>query len=227
MNRNHLVWGLICGVVLAFAPLYAMDCSGDRHFNPKSIFHVVTHPVQVIYFHDHTTAQIEQMRNIKFHNKLEHNPGVTLAEHEFKMDYQIGGLEHPNQDGFCVWVDSVDVSFSYAQMNVYVTSQYPVGSCPYRVVLNHENQHVSIDQRVLAKYRAKMEWALKRSRSIPTKRHPMSVVSMNNGKAVIADRLNRIVNPILAAYQNEIKRENGKIDTPTNYRRTQALCNNW
>lgn len=107
MKHKSLVWGLVCAVVLGFTPLCAMDCGGDRNFNPKSVFHVVTHPVQVIYFHDHTTAQIEQMRNIKFHNKLEHNPGVTLAEHEFKMDYQIGGLEHPNRDGFCVWVDSV------------------------------------------------------------------------------------------------------------------------
>jgi hypothetical protein len=216
----YALWALGC-------PLGAVDCPGDRHFNPASVFHVVTHPVQVVYFHDHSTAQIEQMRNIKFHNKLEHNPGVTLAEHEFKMDYQIGGLEHAHGDGYCVWVDSVDVSFSYAMMNVYVSSQYPEGSCPYRVVLNHENQHVAIDQRVLAKYRTLMERALKRSKSIPTKRHPLSVVSMNNGKAVIADRLNRIVNPILAAYQREIVRENGKIDTPRNYRKTQALCNNW
>jgi hypothetical protein len=55
----------------------------------------------------------------------------------------------------------------------------------------------------------------------------MSVVSINNGKAVIAARLNRIVDPILEAYKKEIVRENGKIDTPANYRRTQALCNNW
>jgi hypothetical protein len=214
-------------VVMIIAPLYAMDCDGDRHFNSQSIIHVVTNPIQVRYFHDHSTEQIEEMRNIKFHNRLVHSPGVTLAEHEFKMDYQIGGLEHPNQDGFCVWVDSINVSFSYAQMDVYISSQYPEGTCPYQVILNHENQHVAIDQRVLARYRAIVERVLKRSRSIPTKTHPMSVVSMNNGKAIIDARLNNLVNPILEAYKKEITRENGKIDTPANYRRTQALCNNW
>jgi hypothetical protein len=214
-------------VAVFTAPLYAMDCDGDRHFNPQSVIHVVTNPIQVRYFHDHSTAQIEEMRNMKFHNRRLHNPGVTLAEHEFKMDYQVGGLQHPNQDGFCVWVDSINVSFSYAQMDVYISSQYPEGTCPYQVILNHENQHVAIDQRVLAKYRAVVERALRKSRVIPTKAHPMSVVSMNNGKAIIDARLNRIVNPILAAYKKEITRENGKIDTPVNYRRTQALCNNW
>jgi hypothetical protein len=227
MRFYHLVMGCFSLMMVCGAPLHAMDCDGDHHFNPRSVFHVVTHPVQVLHFHNYTTHQIEQMRNVKFHNNLVHSPGVTLAEHEFKMDYQIGGLEHHNGDGFCVWVDSVDVSFSYSQMNVYVSSQYPEGSCPYRVILNHENQHVSIDQRVLAKYRTRIEWALKKSRSIPTKAHPLSVVSMNNGKAIIAAKLNQIVDPILQAYKNEIARENGKLDTPANYRRTQALCNNW
>ena len=227
MKFYPFIAGIFSALIVCGVPLHAMDCDGDRHFNPKSVFRVATHSAQVLHFHNYTTAQIEQMRNVKFHNKLVHSPGVTLAEHEFKMDYQIGGLEHPNGDGFCIWVDSVDVSFSYAQMNVYVSSQYPEGSCPYRVILNHENQHVAIDKRVLDKYRARIERALKRSRSIPTKAHPMSVISMNNGKAVIADRLNRIVDPILAAYKKEIIRENGKIDTPASYRRTQALCNNW
>jgi hypothetical protein len=225
--KLYLAMGFFYAFIVCGAPIHAMDCDGDRHFNPKSIFHIVTHPVQVLHFHNYTTHQIEQMRNVKFHNNLVHSPGVTLAEHEFKMDYQIGGLEHPNGDGFCVWVDSVDVSFSYAQMNVYVSSQYPEGTCPYEVILKHENQHVAIDERVLSKYRTRIEWALKRSRGIPTKARPMSVISMNNGKAVIAERLNRVVDPILKAYQKEIIKENGKIDTPTNYRRTQALCNNW
>jgi hypothetical protein len=222
---NRFIPGLV--LVILAAPLYAMDCSGDRHFDPRSVYHVITTPVQVRYFHDKTTAEIEQMRNLKFHNKLEHNPGVTLAEHALKMDYQIGGLEHPNRDGFCVWVESVQVDFCYDKLDVYISSQYPEGSCPYRVILSHENQHVAIDQRVLAKYRTLIEKALKRSRSIPTKAHPLSVVSMDNGKAIINKRLDDIVNRLTAAYQKETIRQNGKLDTPTNYKRTQALCNNW
>lgn len=227
MKSNAAVLTMVIGLAVFATHLYAMDCDGDRHFNPQSIIHVVSNPIQVRYFHDYSTAQIEQMRNMKFHNRLLHNPGVTLAEHEFKMDYQIGGLEHPRRDGFCVWVDSVNISFSYAQMDVYISNQYPEGSCPYRVILNHENQHVAIDQRVLARYRTVIERALRKSRYIPTKARPMSVVSINNGKAIIDARLNRIVNPILEAYKKEIIRENGRIDTPANYRRTQALCNNW
>jgi hypothetical protein len=209
------------------APLCAMDCDGDPRFNPASIIHVVTTPIRPRYFHNYSTAQIEQMRHLKFHNRLLHNPGLTLAEHEFKMDYQVAGLEHPRRDGYCVWVDSVDVNFSYAQMDVYISSDYPDGSCPYRVILNHENQHVAIDERVLAKYRTLFEAVLRRNRTIPTRAHPLSVVSVKNGKSIIEERLNRIVHPILEAYKKEVIRENGKIDTPASYRRSQSLCNNW
>ncbi len=214
-------------LVLWGVPLHAMDCKGDRHFNSKSVFHVVTTPVQVRYFHNYTTAQIEGMRNLHFHNHLMHNPGLTLAEHELKVDYQIGGLEHENGDGYCVWVESVNVDFSYKQMDVYISSQYPEGTCPYQVILNHENTHVAINQRALAKYRVLLERALKKSRAIPTRAHPMSVVSMNNGKAIINSRINAIVSRVTSAYKREVARENAKIDTPAAYRKTQALCNNW
>jgi len=220
-------WLFLFFLLATWGTAHAIDCDGDRHFNPRSIFHVTTTPVRVRYFHNYSTAQIEGMRNMKFANKLEHNPGLTMAEHSLKMDYQVGGLEHPNHDGFCVWLESVNVDFSYVTLDVYVSSQYPEGTCPYQVILNHENHHVSIDQRVLAKYRARIDWVLKHNRSIPTRRHPMTVVSMENGKAILSAKLNAIVDAVTRDYQKEITRQNGKIDTPAAYKRTQSLCNNW
>lgn len=204
-----------------------MDCSGDPRFNPSSIIHVSTVPIQTRYFHNLSTAQIEQMRHLKLHNKSLHNPGVTVAEHELTINYELGGLEHARGDGFCVWAESVSIGFSYNQMDVYITSQYPAGSCPYTAILNHENQHVAINTRTLEKYRVLMTRALKSAKTIPTRAHPLNVLSEKNGGDIISARISRIVNPLLAKFKNEIQRENGKIDTMENYRRVQAQCRDW
>jgi acyl-CoA thioesterase FadM len=201
--------------------------SRTKRAKAQSVIHVVTTPIQTRYFHNFTTAQIEQMRNLEFHNKQLHNPGVTMAEHEIKIDYEIQGREHPKRDGFYVWTDTVKVNFSFTRMDVYISSQYPEGSCPYNVVVGHENQHVAINTRLLKKYKALIERALKADRGIPTKARPLNVLSMENGRKIIAARINHIVDPLMVRFKNEVTKENGKIDTAQNYRRTQARCKNW
>lgn len=192
-----------------------------------AIVHVVSNNLRPTYYHNMTTAQIEQMRNLQFHNKLMHNPGVTMAENELKIDYQIAGEEHSRRDGVYAWAESIDVQFSYSRMDVYVSSQYPETSCAYKVILDHENQHVAINRKALAKYKVLIERALKTSRAIPTKAHPLSAVSIQNARAIISARINAVVDPIVKRFKVEVTRENGKIDTMKNYRRTQAKCKDW
>jgi hypothetical protein len=156
-----------------------------------------------------------------------HNPGLTLAEHELKTDYQMGGLQRGGRAEYCVWVESLALDFSFRRMDVYLSSQYPEGSCQYDVILGHENQHVAINNRTLRKYYSLMRQALWKTRSIPTKANPLPVSSLNQGKAIIAARINGIVNPIYARFKKAVLAENAKIDTVANYRRTQAKCSSW
>ncbi len=218
---------LLLVLFVCFWSVPSFSDSRTKRAKASSVIHVVTNPITPRYFHNLTTAQIEQMRHMQFHNNLMHNPGVTMAENEIKIDYKIGGKDHPRRDGFYVWTDTVNVNFSYARMDVYVSSQYPLGSCPYNVILAHENQHVSINTRLLTKYKALIERALKADRGIPTKAKPLSVLSMVNGRAIIAARINHIVDPLMARFKNEATKENGKIDTMKNYKKTQAKCKNW
>jgi hypothetical protein len=217
-------------VTLALACVWlAPSFSGTaaQRLDLAAIVHITSNNLGPTYYHNMTTAQIEQMRHLQFHNKLLHNPGVTMAEQELKIDYQIAGEEHSRRDGVYAWAESIDVQFSYSRMDVYVSSQYPESSCAYKVILDHENQHVAINRKALAKYKVLIEKALKTSRSIPTKAHPLSAVSIQNARNIISSRINAVVNPIVKQFKKEVTRENGKIDTAQNYRRTQAKCKDW
>ena len=202
-------------------------CPGDPHFDRRSVIQFTGDALPPTYFHNYSTAQIESMRHIRIHSGLQHNPGLTLAEHQLKTDCQIGSLTHGRGKGVCVWMESLQLYFGFNKMDVFLSSNYAEGTCPYRIVLWHENQHVAINTRVFKKYRALMERAVRRERSIPTKGNPLSVGSLQQGKAVITAKIGRIVNPLYARFKNEVAAENAKIDTPANYRRTQALCKEW
>lgn len=207
---------------LAFA-----SCQGDPRFDRQSVIHLTGDALLPTYFHNLSTAQIESMRHIHYHSGLQHNPGLTLAEHELKTNYQISGLTHGRGAGVCVWVESLQVFFGFGKMDVYLSSQYAEGTCQYGVILGHENQHVAINTRVYRKYRALMERALLRDRRIPTKGNPLSVQSMAQGKAMIARLINGLTNPLYERFKREVVSENAKIDTIANYKRTQALCKEW
>jgi hypothetical protein len=204
------------------------QCAGGPPVNRQVLFHVVNVPIQPLYFHNLSTAQIEGLQtSVKFTSRNLQEPGLTSAEQSLDTSYQCGALENTHTHRLCVWADSVEVDFSYTKMDVYISSQYPEGSCPYRVILAHENQHVAINQRVLKKYLALMKRAIRRDRSIPTKDRPILAGSFKEGQDIIAARIARIIQPLYGRYKREVLGENRKIDTMRNYRRIQAQCKDW
>jgi len=226
MIRSYLVALCLC-VSLWFAVPALAGCPGDPKFDPHSVLHLASTPLQPRYFHNVSTAQIESMRHAQFHNKMMHNPGLTLAEQELKSDYQMGGMRRGRTGEYCIWVESLSLDFSYKRMDVYISSQYPEGSCQYNVILGHENQHVDINNRTLQIYYSMMRKALWNARSIPTKAKPLPVRSLSQGKAILTRRINGILNPLNERFKKAVRAENAKIDTIANYRATQAKCSSW
>lgn len=214
------------GFAVSFVSTGFAACPGDPHFNRRSVIHFSGGPHRPVYFHNLSTAQIEAMRHTLPHPGMMHNPGLTMGEHQFTSKCQIGGNKRSDQPDLCVWADSVQVWFACTKMNVYLSSNYRKGTCPYNVILDHENQHVAINTRVFNKYSALLRRALFAA-DIPTKANPLSVRSLEEGRLVISGRIGSILKTNNESFQQELIIENAKIDTMENYRRTQARCKGW
>ena len=220
-----LAFALVYWVV---GPAVFAQCGGGPPVNRNAIFHVVNVPLQPTYHHNLSTAQIQSLGyNVKLASRNLEEPGLTTAEQSLETNAQYGALENTRTHRFCVWAESVDVEFSYTKMDVYVSSQYPESSCPYRVILEHENQHVAINQGVLRKYVNLMKQAIRKDRTIPTKTRPLSAASFKEGQDIISARIARIIQPLYQHYKREVLGANRKIDTMRNYRRIQAKCKGW
>ena len=218
---------LVALLTCRWEPAFAR-CGGGPPVNRNAIFHVVNVPIQPTYYHNLNTAQIEGLAtSVKFTSRNMQEPGLTSAEQSLETNYQCGALENTRTHRVCVWADSVNIEFSYTKMDVYVSNQYPEGSCPFQVILAHENQHVSINQRVLNKYVALMKQAIRRDRTIPSKDRPLAAASFKEGQDIIAARISKIIQPLYQRYKREVLSENRKIDTMKNYRRIQAKCKDW
>lgn len=148
--------------------------------------------------------------------------GLTTLKAMFSL--QGGTTLVPRGEGYCVYLSSVEIEFGWEEMNVYIPAEFPEGSCEYRAVLDHENQHVSIIRSSLREFapraRARVEALLRNTRPAFTR-----------GKNGSADDALAPISAQLTALLNEFDTLHSKrsavIDTPSNYAAVTGMCKNW
>jgi hypothetical protein len=125
---------------------------------------------------------------------------------------------------FCTYVTSVDVNFGWNSLDVYVPIDFPQGSCEYRAILDHENQHVANLRATLREFapraRARLEDVLSRAKPAPSRRQ-------NGGGEVLLAPVRVQLNALLREFNALRDVRDSQIDNPSNYAAVTALCKNW
>lgn len=187
---------------------------------------VQSHVVPTTYHHEYSTAQIESMSAIKAPSRAAHEPGLTLFEYEFSSQFELSLQARRPEGPYQYWIKTLNVRFDVNRMDVYISSQYPVGSCQYNAVLGHENTHVSINSRLFKKYLRLVRAQLARV-PLPTRKHPWTAATQAQAEADLDGRIKPIMKRFEENFAAEDRRENAKIDTPASYARTSAKCRDW
>ena len=73
--------------------------------------------------------------------------GITYAQTSYSAEARSSATTV--KGGYCVYLTGLDVTFGFKSMDVYIASEFEPGTCEYRSVLDHENQHVAINNGTL------------------------------------------------------------------------------
>jgi hypothetical protein len=123
----------------------------------------------------------------------------------------------------CSYLTSVEITFGWDRMQVFVPNEYPQGSCEYRAVIDHENQHVSIIRSTLREFapiaRARVESVLAQSKPISGGRDG----DVDRALAPLKAQLTAMLTEFNALHSAR----SAHIDTPSNYKAVTAMCKNW
>ncbi len=125
----------------------------------------------------------------------------------------------------CASLQQLEASWRIIQFQVDVAAEYRPGTCPYREILQHENQHVAIVQRAFAEADA----ALRRDLGDLARRTRPFVLSGTPERAAqqMAERFMAAARPALDRYSRDTERANAALDTPESYRAVSARCRDW
>ena len=112
-------------------------------------------------------------------------------------------------------------------MDVFVSKDYPAGTCEKMYIGRHEQDHVDVHRRLHERYAGLMTEALIGAPGLPTRGNPAYFENEDAGKKIIEDAIDKITAPIYKAFEEELAVEQARLDTPESYRALQGLCPNW
>jgi hypothetical protein len=126
----------------------------------------------------------------------------------------------------CFWVASANVSLSYHQLDVNIAREYEAGSCQYEAILDHEQEHVQVAQKVLSPYEQQIRAALT-TLSIPTRDLPSVADSPEQARAEVQAVFRRVLAPVHTQMNRLVRSRQADVDTLENYSRTWRQCRRW
>lgn len=211
-----LIVPISCAVAATLCPPFSLE----------PVVELYTDDGPIRFDHDVTQAQIEALykeERSSTHGVLGHPVGLTRTAVKFDISTQLQPLRL-SSGMYCLWLTRVDAILRYADTVIYIDKRFKPGSCQYETVLDHEHVHVAINRETLWQHAPRIRAALEEA-----VRHTNPVVVED----LVRDRdwpitlVQQAVDADLAAFNKARDQINWAIDTPDNYRRTQALCSNW
>ena len=148
--------------------------------------------------------------------------GITYAETEYNVEGHSSVRE--TNGGYCIYLTSLDITFGWKRHQVYIASEFAPGTCEYKTVLDHENQHVAVNNGTLKElaphFRAEIE------RTLQTQQPVFSRDAQAGTDTALAS-VEKGMSAFLTQFQKIKAERNAPLDSASNYQATSGLCSNW
>ncbi len=162
--------------------------------------------------------KVNAFRPVKGHSLL----GLAFVAMQHQISVEV--LTNKIGNRYCVRLKKVHLLFGREKSTIFVASKYRAGTCEFKAILAHENEHMAINARVQLKYEEKIKKALENSAKAI---QPFITTSRQAAPRTLAARFASDIKPILNSFHEERVAENLHIDTPQSYQKTRSLCANW
>ena len=150
--------------------------------------------------------------------------GLALSPlyYEFQGQFKITKQDN----GYCLAMDKIRLYYRARPM-VFVSSEFPRGSCEFKAVLRHENKHVralkTTHGRTASAFKKHAINSLEQIRPVG----PVSRAQIKSAQKKMQKQLAGLLDSYLKQANADLAREQNKIDSPSEYERVSGQCQNW
>lgn len=220
----RIVLFVLC-IVFWSAPVWAQSNLCAPYTTPVRL-KFETRLVQPTYNTDISIQDVRQLYTVRGQRiSRAHTNAIGLTYAEVSLGLSASTRSIPRQrSGYCVYLEEVQADFGFDRVDVYVGREYRRGTCEYRTILDHENEHVAINNSVVRGYGPRLRQSLERELR---RLEPLFTTTVRTGARQIVENLRQRIQPMMDAFQREQRRRNAAIDTNANYGALQELCLDW
>lgn len=152
--------------------------------------------------------------------------GFTRVTHRPSLSIMWDSTLTSNAQGQVgIFVRSANVGFNVHTLLVAISSDYPRGSCPYRVTYAHEYRHAHNFLRIFRQHRATM---VQRAEGIPlpTEQNPHYVdpAQVDTTQEQMAAPLVQAIREVKSQITNDMTADRNAMDSPAAYAQEYAQC---
>jgi len=148
--------------------------------------------------------------------------GITYVQTAYGLEGSSTAI--PRRGGHCVYLTKVDAELGWKRMEIYVASEFQPGTCQYRAVLDHENQHVAINRAVLKEFAPQFRATLER---VLAEQQPIFTQNPKGASDAALIAVNRRLSAAFDQFQTTLAARHAPIDSANNYGEIAKLCNQW
>lgn len=216
-RRAKGVWGALLVMASAGPGWAAPSCPhAIAGWDKPAVVTLETGKAQPVYRFDRTVNDLSV--------GVLRRQGLTNVQTQLSLSVEVEILP-VGQQAACYRLKSVKGRWQIVTIDVFIAFEHQPGTCSYNATRDHENQHVSVAQTTydshLPRVTSALHEAAARIKPFQTVRNDQLIPS------TLVRQLQDEMAPILAAYDGEIKRRNGLLDTPESYREVASRCKKW
>ncbi len=127
-------------------------------------------------------------------------------------------------DQACVTMNAIQLEYGFGRTPVLIDRRYRPGSCEYAAIYNHEIEHIRI---MNTKGQSYFYW-LKQQVALQTRSIKPTLTKRPKGtQRWMAGQVKKIASGLIKQMNHNLSLAHAAIDTPANYKRTQAQCSGW
>lgn len=147
--------------------------------------------------------------------------GLSTGQMYFRLVTDIFKMRSGFDPSTCGQVKAVHLEMGFHDNMIYVAKELPRRSCPFKVVMEHEEKHKKVDRELLEEYTGKMRSALARASE------EIGIVRKTAGQEVeqeLSSHINQVVDHLSKEMQSEREIRQKKVDSEQEYDRISGSC---
>ncbi len=147
--------------------------------------------------------------------------GLSTGEMYFRVNSDMMKMRAGYSQTTCGQIKAIRVEFGFKDNKIYVAKEFPKRSCPFKIVLAHEEKHKAVDRAILEDYGDKIRVAM---RDIATR----IGVAQSASAIVVDDQINsafnQAVDKLMRSVEDDLKDRQKGVDTKAEYQRVTDSC---